>query len=192
MPSLDRILAIWPFRVAGQTPHFTVENTIGPGTSVHGEMKGPSGFRIDGTLQGSVDAVGPVVIGEGGLVDGDVSGRDVVVLGRVRGNVHASGHLEIGPRGKVVGDITVKSFRLQKGGVFRGTSRMAGGEDDEIFRLLPQRSGKRIRTLPPPAGAVPPPPETHETHKAQVSHDRLVTAEDLVPDSGDAPRIATR
>lgn len=155
---------MWPFRSKDAIPSFDVTNTIGRGSSVRGDVAGPGGFRIDGRVEGAIDGDGPVVIGEGGVVDGAVRGCDVIVLGSVRGDVTASAHLEIGPKGKVLGDISVKSFRLHEGGVFRGTSRMAdeGGvpillERNEYAAALVAHRG---RTLPPPmgTGAVPPPP----------------------------------
>lgn len=155
---------MWPFRDSKDAiPTFTVENTIGAGTRVRGDLTGPAGFRVDGAVEGAVDADGPVVIGERGSVEGSVRGRDVVVLGRVRGCVRAAGHLEIGPKGKILGDVTVKSMRLHKGGVFRGASCMASGEA-ELVQARPALAIRvdadvpRGRTLPPPNGAVPPPP----------------------------------
>ena len=169
---------MWPFRDPRTAiPTFHVENTIGAGTRVRGDLSGPGGFRIDGTVEGGITADGPVVVGEGGLVEGVVRGRNVVVLGRVRGDVHVSGHLEIGPKGKVLGDITVQSFRMHTGGVFRGTSCMPGGED-ALPALLIGSTGAmetRIRTLPPPNGAVPPPPALAELAE-------LVTRSSEVPD----------
>jgi cytoskeletal protein CcmA (bactofilin family) len=155
---------MWPFRdPKNEIPTFEVENTIGAGSRVRGDLSGPGGFRIDGTVEGGITADGPVVIGEGGSVEGAVRGRNVVVLGRVRGDVHVSGHLEIGPKGKVLGDITVQSFRMHTGGVFRGMSCMPGGEDAApalLFGVASTSSAleTRVRTLPPPNGAVVPPP----------------------------------
>lgn len=160
---------MWPFRDSKNAlPTYDVANTIGAGSCVRGDLSGPGGFRIEGTVEGGIDADGPVVIGEGGVVDGEVRGRDVLVLGRVRGDVHATGHLEIGPKGKVLGDITVQSFRMHRGGVFRGLSSMPS---DEVSLTLPNGvpvpkalAAHRGRTLPPPtgAGAVPPPPTLAE------------------------------
>ena len=183
---------MWPFRDAKNAiPIYDVENTIGTGSKVCGDLAWPGGFRIDGAIEGAVDADGPVVVGEGGSVEGSIRGRDVVVLGRVRGDVHASGHLEIGPKGKILGDITVQSFRMHTGGVFRGTSCMPGGEE----RGMPVLSGhsesaatRRGRTLPPPNGAVPPPPTLAELAELSplllvppeaVSHERLLSSSDL-------------
>jgi cytoskeletal protein CcmA (bactofilin family) len=175
---------MWPFRRADEVPRFAVENTLGAGTTVRGDLAGPGGFRVDGTVEGSIDAQGPVVIGESGSVDGSVRGRDVVVLGRVRGDVTATGHLEIGPNGKVVGDVTVESFRMHKGGVFRGTSRMPGA-DDMVLATTTQPLGLpprvRGRTLPPPDGAVPPPPAFPDD---LVSQERLVSTEETPEKTG--------
>jgi|GEM_PF-737874 len=176
---------MWPFRrdPKSEIPTFEVENTIGPGTRVRGDVRGPGGFRVDGTVEGAVEADGPVVVGEGGTVEGGIRGRDVVVLGRVRGDVRASGHLEIGPQGKVVGDITVQSFLMHKGGVFRGTSRMPGADElvAPAFAELPAGDARRGRTLPPPAGAVPPPPSLAELALLPMSehtpsHERLIAS----------------
>src|SRR5262245_46554029 len=100
-----KLSRLWPFR--GSVPTFDVDNIVGRGTHIRGELCGPGGFRIDGTVTGMIQADGPIVVGVEGYVEGNLNGRDVVVLGRVQGDVRASRHLEIGPDGRVMGDITV-------------------------------------------------------------------------------------
>jgi cytoskeletal protein CcmA (bactofilin family) len=106
-----------------------IGNILEASTVVKGDLKSDRGFRIDGTIEGSVESSGAIVIGESGAVNGDVRGGDVIVVGRVDGNIRASGHLDIRSSGKVVGDVKAKSFRIETGGVFLGTSRM--GEEPE-------------------------------------------------------------
>jgi cytoskeletal protein CcmA (bactofilin family) len=101
-----------------------IENVLGKTLHVHGDLKAEGAFRIDGTVDGSVTSAGAVIIGEGGVVNGDVAGTDIVVAGQVRGNVTSRGHLDIVASGRIEGDIDAKSFRIETGGVFRGTSRM--------------------------------------------------------------------
>jgi cytoskeletal protein CcmA (bactofilin family) len=107
-----------------------IGNILEASTVVKGDLKSDRGFRIDGTIEGSVESNGAIVIGESGAVDGNVRGGDVIVVGRVDGNILATGHLDIRSTGKVVGDVKAKSFRIETGGVFLGTSRM-GEEPDE-------------------------------------------------------------
>lgn len=167
------LVVMWPFRRSG-IPVYEVENIVGEGTTVRGDLRGPGGFRIDGAVRGSIEADGPIVIGEKGVVEGTLKGRDVIVLGRVHGNVTATAHLEVGPEGRVMGDVEVVSVKVHPGGVFHGASRIgdAGASaprlttDTSPFGILPvsnvpapfSHKAKSGRTLPPPLGAVPPPP----------------------------------
>ena len=104
-----------------------IENVIGRSAIVHGDLKAEGAFRIDGTIEGAVESTAGVVIGEAGVVRGDVRAADVVIAGQVIGNVMCTGHLEIVATGKVEGDIEAKSVRVETGGVFRGASRMGEG-----------------------------------------------------------------
>jgi len=106
-----------------------IENVVGRSAFIRGELSAEGAFRIDGTIEGTVASRAEVVIGETGVVKGDVVGSDVVVAGQILGNVRCTGHLEILAKGKVEGDISAQSVRIETGGVFRGTSFMglAGG-----------------------------------------------------------------
>jgi cytoskeletal protein CcmA (bactofilin family) len=112
---------------AGRDP---IENILGGSSSVRGDLSGDGAFRIDGTVDGSVESRAAVVVGEKGVVRGDVRGSEVVVAGQVHGNVTCSGHLDILATGRVEGDIDAQSVRIETGGVFRGTSRMGGSPAD--------------------------------------------------------------
>jgi cytoskeletal protein CcmA (bactofilin family) len=103
-----------------------VENVLGRTAHVRGDLKAEGAFRVDGTVEGSVESKSSVVIGESGTVRGDVRGRDVVVAGSVQGNIVATGHLDIVASGRIEGDVDAQSVRIETGGVFRGTSRMGG------------------------------------------------------------------
>ena len=102
-----------------------IENVLGKSLVVHGDLKADGAFRIDGTIEGSVASKSAVYVGESGVVRGDVSGSDVVIAGQVSGNVTCTGHLEIVATGRIEGDLDARSVRIETGGVFRGTSRMA-------------------------------------------------------------------
>ena len=107
--------------------HEAIENVLGQSLVVRGDLSASGGFRIDGTVEGNVESKAAIVVGESGVVRGDLTGTDVVVAGQIMGRVTCSGHLEILAKGRIEGDIDAKSVRIETGGVFRGTSRM--GED---------------------------------------------------------------
>ena len=104
--------------------HEAIENVLGPSLVIRGDLTASGGFRIDGTVEGNVESKAAIVVGESGVVRGDLRGTDVVVAGQIVGNVTCSGHLEILAKGRIEGDIDAKSVRVETGGVFRGTSRM--------------------------------------------------------------------
>jgi cytoskeletal protein CcmA (bactofilin family) len=104
-----------------------IENVLGKSLIIRGDLSADGGFRIDGTVEGNVESKSAIVIGESGVVRGDLSGTDVVVAGAIHGNVTCAGHLEILAKGRIEGNIDAKSVRVETGGVFRGTSNM--GED---------------------------------------------------------------
>jgi cytoskeletal protein CcmA (bactofilin family) len=101
-----------------------IENVLGRSAFIRGELSAEGAFRIDGTIEGTVASRSEIVVGETGVVKGDVIGTDIVVAGQILGNVRCSGHLEILAKGKVEGDISAQSVRIETGGVFRGTSFM--------------------------------------------------------------------
>jgi cytoskeletal protein CcmA (bactofilin family) len=107
-----------------------IENVLGSSCTLHGDLSADGAFRIDGTIEGSLESRAAVVVGESGVIRGGVRGTDVVVAGTVIGDVICSGHLEILAKGRIEGDISARSVRIETGGVFRGTSSMGdtGGE----------------------------------------------------------------
>ena len=109
---------------AGAPARDTIENILGRSCSIRGDLEADGAFRIDGAIEGAVKSRAAVVIGETGVVRGDVTGSDIVVAGQIHGNVSCTGHLEILAKGKVEGNIDAQSVRIETGGVFRGTSCM--------------------------------------------------------------------
>ena len=103
-----------------------IENIIGRSCVIRGDLTAEGAFRIDGTIEGSVESNSAVVVGESGVVRGGLRGTDIVIAGAVQGDVTCSGHLEILAKGKIEGDIAAKSMRIETGGVFCGNSRMGG------------------------------------------------------------------
>jgi cytoskeletal protein CcmA (bactofilin family) len=103
-----------------------IENVVGRSCTVHGDLSAEGAFRVDGTIEGSVESKAAVVVGESGTVKGNVRAIEVLVAGKVHGNVVCSGHLEIMATGSIEGDIDAKSLRVETGGVFAGTSHMRG------------------------------------------------------------------
>ena len=62
-------------------------NLIGNGTTIKGEIVATGDIRIDGTIIGTMISTGKVVIGQQGIVEGEIICNSADISGRVKGIV---------------------------------------------------------------------------------------------------------
>lgn len=101
-----------------------VDTYIGKSARVQGTVSVSGTVRVDGFVDGVIDAEKDVIVGEGGLVTASITAANVTVAGELRGNVKASGRLEIARTGKVLGDVAIASFVVEEGAAFLGKCEM--------------------------------------------------------------------
>ena len=101
-------------------------STVGPGLRVTGDLKTTEPLRILGTLDGNLQVEGPVEIGQGGRVRGDVHAHSVSVEGRIDGNVVVEDKVELKLTGRIRGDIVAPRVAMVEGSFFRGRLTTAG------------------------------------------------------------------
>lgn len=114
-----------------------LETLIGPDTTLHGELKSSGTVRIDGTLEGNLNAEW-VIIGEDGTVQGDVTAKGMVIGGKVTGNIRSSQMVEIKQKGEVIGEIYTTNLIIMEGAVFEGHSYMQRSRELECRTLEPE------------------------------------------------------
>ncbi len=95
------------------------------GSHIKGELHFDDTFRVDGKITGKATSSGDLVVGEGGLVDGETDVGRLFVSGTVRGSVVASGRVEISPGGKVYAELSTPSLVIHDGAFFEGQCAMA-------------------------------------------------------------------
>jgi len=114
------------------------ETVIGPGTSFVGTLKSDGTIRIDGSVEGDVEILGNLIVGETGRVIATIKAQNVHISGAVKGEVTAVEQLEISPTGKVWGDITTVALHIEPGGLFRGQSAMSSNVDEPLLLEAPR------------------------------------------------------
>lgn len=117
------------------------ETVIGANTSIVGTLKSDGNIRIDGTVEGDIEILGNLIIGETGRVIATLKAQNVHVSGAVKGEITAVEQLEISPTGKVWGDITTAALHIEPGGLFRGQSAMSTNIDEPLLLEAP-RTGR--------------------------------------------------
>jgi cytoskeletal protein CcmA (bactofilin family) len=118
--------------VGRSTPHAGVISIIGAGMRVMGDCETEGTLRVEGIVQGTVRAGQAVVVGKGGVIDGDVFTQDAIVGGRIRGTIIAGSRLELQATGFVEGDIHARRIQLDEGARIDATIRM--GEISSAIR----------------------------------------------------------
>ena len=96
---------------------------IADGTEIKGDIQLTCNLHIDGKVEGLVQAIGNVVIGNSGIALGDIEANSVSISGRLEGTVDADA-VEILEGGKFFGKVTTKAFVIEPNGIFEGESKI--------------------------------------------------------------------
>jgi cytoskeletal protein CcmA (bactofilin family) len=100
-----------------------ISTIIGEGYVITGELQGTSVIRIEGKIIGNVNVDGGVVLGEKGIIEGNITTQSAIIFGTVNGNVK-TGQLEIKKSGYVNGDITTDTLEIELGAKYNGKLAM--------------------------------------------------------------------
>ena len=100
-----------------------ISTIIGEDYVFTGELKGASAIRVEGKIIGNVNVEGIVVLGEKGIIEGDVTSRSLIIYGTVKGNIKTA-QLEIKKTGFVYGDITADTLEIELGAKYNGRLNM--------------------------------------------------------------------
>ncbi len=99
------------------------DSFIGSNSDFKGDFYTKEGLRIDGTVEGIVNA-DCVVLGETAKFKGDIIARHIIAFGKVEGKLKAKEKVEIKSTGKVFGEIFANKISVMEGGVFDGKIQM--------------------------------------------------------------------
>lgn len=102
-------------------------NRLVEGTKIVGDVFSESNLRIDGEVQGNVSTAAKVVIGENGLVLGNLTCQEADIEGRIEGKLAIEGLLILRETSKILGDIQTGKLHVEEGAVFVGSCKMNTG-----------------------------------------------------------------
>jgi len=115
-----------------------IETVIGSETELEGNVHTKQSLRVDGKVKGEVKAIS-VIIGEFGIVTGDVTATNVTVAGKVKGNITARESIELLPKAQILGDIRTTKLVISDGACFEGNCQMIKA-DGQVIELNPQNA----------------------------------------------------
>jgi len=99
-------------------------NIITSGTLIKGDISASGDFRLDGTLEGNIQLNGKLVVGDSGVVNGNVLCVNANIIGTVNGNLSVKELLSLNATARVKGDILINKLSIEPGAIFTGKCRM--------------------------------------------------------------------
>ncbi len=111
-------------------------NSFANGTEITGEIKSAGDIRIDGKLKGNVNIKGRLVIGNTGVVDGEIICGNCDVSGKIIGKVTVTELFSLKSTAVVEGEVMTKKLAIEPGAVFTVTCKMneEKGQPNPIFQ----------------------------------------------------------
>ncbi len=101
----------------GQTT--STPTLISKGCVVQGKIESDVFVRIDGNIIGDLFIGEGLIVGENGLIEGNINTREIVVFGTVNGTVKAES-IDIKSSGRILGELHTASLQVEKGAVYIG------------------------------------------------------------------------
>jgi len=97
---------------------------VSVGTTLKGDISSSSDLRIDGKIIGNVSSSSKIVIGASGSVEGDISGNQADIVGKVEGNVKTKDLLQLRGDCMVNGNIYAGKLQVEPTAIFNGQCHM--------------------------------------------------------------------
>jgi len=115
------------------------------GSRISGKLSFETPARIDGQVDGEINAKDSLTIGESAVVAAQIKADSVVVAGKVSGDIVAIRRIEIRPSAKVLGNITAPTLVINEGALFEGHCAMQSeGHDDRKVTVFPKEKEERL------------------------------------------------
>jgi cytoskeletal protein CcmA (bactofilin family) len=124
---------------------------IGKSISIKGDVVGDEDTILEGRVEGRVSLRNfHLTIGPNGDIQGEVSAKQVTVVGKIAGNVIASERIEVRETGRIQGDLIAPRLTVAEGAVINGAITMK--EASALEKLRPAE--KKIEAAPAPTPLV--------------------------------------
>ncbi len=120
-------------------------NIIRSGTEINGDINCKGDIRIDGTLIGNLNSDGKVVVGEEGVVEGNITCSNATISGGVKVKIEVNELLTLKSTANLVGEISTNKLMIEPGANFSGSCKM-GAVIKGIDGSKGEQEEKRERT----------------------------------------------
>ncbi|GAK91520.1 hypothetical protein JCM19298_2812 [Nonlabens ulvanivorans] len=111
----------------GQMEAGKSQNRISHGTVIEGDITSQGGFRIDGTINGTLQTPAKVVIGKDGSINGSLECGNADIEGSFKGKLSVTGLLTLKSSAVIDGEVVISKLAVEPGATFNATCSMNTG-----------------------------------------------------------------
>jgi len=97
---------------------------ISTGTTLNGDISSKNDLRIDGTVIGNISSAAKIIIGSSGVVEGDITGNQADIAGKVTGSIRAKELLQLRGDSIVTGNMYAGKLQVEPSATFNGQCHM--------------------------------------------------------------------
>ncbi|HLW69673.1 MAG TPA: polymer-forming cytoskeletal protein [Candidatus Binataceae bacterium] len=128
-----------PSMRAGVAPS-TAGAYLDGGSKISGKLSFDGPSRIDGQVDGEINAKDSLTIGETAVVTAQIRAASIVVAGKVSGDISASNRIEIRPSARIIGNLAAPVLVVHEGATFEGHCSMTpeGVRDERKVTMFPK------------------------------------------------------
>jgi cytoskeletal protein CcmA (bactofilin family) len=125
-------------------------NILRYGTNIEGNIRTNGDIRIDGILKGSLTCEGKLVVGESGVIEGEIFCKSADISGNLKAKISVKELLQLRSTANINGDIFTSKIAIEPGANFTGNCRMGAvvkgmekttdSENSNKSRILEEKS----------------------------------------------------
>jgi len=135
-----------------------VQAHLGKGSRIEGKLTFEGSVKIDGFIDGEIQAQQAVIIGEAAVINAQINAETIVIKGKVTGDITARRQVELRGPAKLTGNITTPSLVIHEGVLFEGHCSMGAAESkvektDRKVALFPKEERSNASTVRMPSEA---------------------------------------
>jgi cytoskeletal protein CcmA (bactofilin family) len=127
----------------------TSKNVLGSDVEIKGNIKFSGELTFDGKLDGEIHTEGTLSLGDGAVVNGNISAQSVVVRGKVNGNITAKEKIDIKSKTELFGDIRAAKLAIEEGVTFVGKTEV---NPNKVSPTAPPSRPAETPKIPEPTG----------------------------------------
>lgn len=101
-----------------------IMNVFHKGSTIDGKIRINGSIRIDGKLKGQVDATEAVIVGETGVIEGDIKAKETNISGKCTGQITAENTVLLHASAVINGDVKCKKLVVDEGVIIDGNISM--------------------------------------------------------------------